>query len=520
MPASPRTPNQCFLEDFFDRSTSTVAVIEPASTDHKSVEPISAPITVATSDGTEVRTDDDTPVALPTFDLNTLPTGTPTTAIRGTLYNLGLRVGEGVCQGSKYVGNYVGNGVIQPRGEKRMSLNERAQRGLKILADGGSAVVRVSTRAYKVKSQSGDGFYDVRKDGSLWSCTCPDATKSAQFCKHLWAVELSQKLRLAVEGDARAEGAIEPMEIAPSCGFCGSKRAVRFGARVTAKGTVQRFGCKDCGRKFIVDNGFSRLRAEPKAVVTAFDLWAKKVSYRQIAHHLKDVHGVTVGKSTIERWVRKMGERISTYADKCAPKTGDIWHADETTVNINGDLQWTWNVMDHDTRFWLASTITKSRAIADARKPLKHAQSVAQDGPAALVTDGQPSYYDAVGWELRKGGKRSKHLVIPPLRSVPTDKDHGVHPGNNICERLQGTQRERTKVMRGFDARGTAQGLVDGYRGYYNMVRPHLGVGGLTPAQAAGVAVPDFAGQGRLMSVLVAAFRESKSTATRQVDGV
>lgn len=495
-----------FGDFFFDGSADTETLPLPDSMVQTSVEPCSTPRIAATAAGIVARTEPVSAIARETFDLKVPAIGAPITARGGRLFDFALTVGQiPICHGP-----YVGHRIGQRRQTQMALSNPRAQRGLKILADGDASVVRLTKRKYQVKSQSKDGYYDVENYDGAWSCTCPDFTESAQFCKHCWAVELSLKLRAAVEGDLLPEAKHVPLEQIPDCPTCGEKKAIRFGVRTCEKGQVQRFKCKACGKRFVTDNGFARLRVTPKAVVTAFDLWAKKVSYRQIAHHLKDIHGIEVGKSTIERWVRRMSELLTAYADKCKPEVGDFWHADETTVNINGNLRWTWNVMDHETRFWLASTLSETRAVADARKPLMHAKDVAGFRPAALVTDSLHSYNDAVRQELYTRADHTVHLIIPPLRSVPTDKDRGIHPGNNICERLQGTQRERTKVMRGFDLTPSAQGLINGYRSYYNLARPHIGLGGLTPAEKAGVPVPELSGEGRLMSVVVAAFREEQ----------
>jgi transposase-like protein/transcription elongation factor Elf1 len=458
-----------------------------------------------------VRTDPVPFIARETLDLKIPAIESPLSLIGGRLLNYALYVGPTLGHSINYHVVYIGH----QKGQRvvTMSLkNPRAQRGLKILAEGDDAIRRVSEGAYKVKSQSGKGYYDVVNDGVQWVCSCPDRQVSGQFCKHQWAVELSIKIRLTVEDEAKPEVKVEPIREVPECPRCGAKEVIRVGVRACKRGGVQRFECKPCGKRFIIDNGFSRIRVSPRAAVTAFDLWAKKVSYRQIAHHLKDIHGIDAGKSTIERWVRRMAKLIALYADKCAPKVGEVWHADETSVNIDGKLRWTWNVMDHETRFWLASTISEKREISDARRPLRKAKFVAGAKPKALITDGLHAYKEASRREFHEISGEAfsfSHFVIPPLRKVKISDggSGGIHPGNNIVERLQGTQRERTKVMRGFDSQPTAQVLVDGYRGYYNLVRPHLGLDGQTPAEAAGVAVPEMSGEGRLMAALIMADR-------------
>ena len=61
---------------------------------------------------------------------------------------------------------------------------------------------------------------------------------------------------------------------------------------------------------------------------------------------------------------------MTEYADKLTPQVGSMWHSDEMMVNIRrtepvepGNYSWLWNLMDHETRFLLASQITKRRQV-------------------------------------------------------------------------------------------------------------------------------------------------------------
>jgi len=54
-----------------------------------------------------------------------------------------------------------------------------------------------------------------------------------------------------------------------------------------------------------------------------------------------------------------------------------------------------------------------------------------------------------------------------------------------MVERLNGTVRERNKVMRGLEGDLIAQIIIDGFRIYYNFIRPHMALNGKTPAQQA-----------------------------------
>ena len=72
----------------------------------------------------------------------------------------------------------------------------------------------------------------------------------------------------------------------------------------------------------------------------------------------------------------------------------------------------------------------------------------------------------------------AEHIV---LRGVA---DRGL---NNTTERLWGNVKERYKVMRGFHSFKGGKVILDGWRSYYNFIRPHLGLKGKTPAEAAGI---------------------------------
>lgn len=208
------------------------------------------------------------------------------------------------------------------------------------------------------------------------------------------------------------------------------------------------------------------------------DLLFKGISLRKIADHIKQFYGVNVHHTTILRWIRKYIKLMKECVKDLIPHTTNkIWHVDEMMVNINGEYRWLWNLMDSDTRFLLAMQISKRREIEDARKVFQEAKEKAQAKPETIVTDGLRAYEDAVRKEfftLRK--PRTKHVRLASVKD---------HPNNNLIERFHGTVRERDKVMRALDNEESAKDFIEGFKIYYNFIRPHMGLNGLTPAEKA-----------------------------------
>ena len=172
---------------------------------------------------------------------------------------------------------------------------------------------------------------------------------------------------------------------------------------------------------------------------------------------MKQFHNVSVVHTTIIRWIHKYLKLLGKYAEKYQAEVGNIWHCDETTVFIKKEgekkyYQWIWNLMDAKTRYLLACQITETRFVKDARKPLQKAKEVTTVRPDAIVTDGLPAYKQAI--------KEEFYDITAPIRNPHIRlKDFETKPNNNIIERLQGTFRERTKVMRSLDSTVSATGL-------------------------------------------------------------
>lgn len=238
----------------------------------------------------------------------------------------------------------------------------RELRGLDILGKG-DQIKRLNPDTYRVNSQNGNGSYLVVRNGKEWNCECPDHKYRQAVCKHIYAVYFSLNLRQKVISNVQPE--LETVKI-EGCTYCGSLNAVKFGVRHNIHGDIQRYLCKDCGYKFIRNDGFEKVKATPKAITVALDLYFKGVSQRKIVDHLKQFERIKVTQPCVLKWIGKYIELMSQYVEKFQPQVGGIWHSDEMALNVRnteptgkGKWDWLWNLMDHETRFLLASQITK-----------------------------------------------------------------------------------------------------------------------------------------------------------------
>ena len=164
---------------------------------------------------------------------------------------------------------------------------------------------------------------------------------------------------------------------------------------------------------------------------------------------------------------------------------------------INGErFYWLWNALDNQSRYLVASHLTRGRTHKDAKAFFEVAKKQAKKDPRVIFSDGLDSYrgaYDPVS--IDNIGKVA-HIVNVGIRS---------HMGNHRVERLHNSMREREKVMRHLKRAQSAEKILKGFRAYYNYVRPHMSLDGHTPAQEA--AIPIQLGTNRWLDLIRQAAR-------------
>lgn len=258
------------------------------------------------------------------------------------------------------------------------------------------------------------------------------------------------------------------------CKYCQSENVIKYGKY---KG-VQRYYCKDCKRKFAGIDTIPKMQYSTSKVADALNMYYEGMSLMEIRRNLIQQHNDYISDATIYNWVRRFSKPVIMEANKYKPDVGRIWVADETVIDIDGKNIWLWDIIDTKTRFLIASHMSYTRTTKDAQALMKQAYDRTGKIPRIIYTDKLRAYLDGI--ELTFGAD-TEHK-----RGSPFDIDNNT----NIIERMHGTIKSRTKVMRGLHRPESARLFLDGWLVHYNFFRPHMSLKDRTPASVAGIIFP------------------------------
>lgn len=372
--------------------------------------------------------------------------------------------------------------------------NSREEKGLTIAQLNGQ-VKRIDERSYTVKSQSGNGEYQVLQSELGWICECPDHMYRDQKCKHVFAVEFSQKIREAVAKIVPT--IIKPIE-AQACVKCGSSHIVKDARRKTKHGEIQRWRCRSCGKRMTFNLGFEGRRATPQTITSCMQLYFSGESLRSIQKFLA-LQGIKKSHMSVYRWISYYVSLMDQYLAKIQPQVSDTWRTDELYLRIKGSQKYMYALMDDQTRYWISMQVAHTKGTEDVRPLFCDGKSIAGKKPLTLISDGAANFADAYVSEFWTNKKpQTTHI-----RHIHLRKDHN----NNKMERLNGEIRDREKVMRGLKRMDTP--ILKGYQLYHNLFRPHEGLSGQTPADAAGIKI---AGQNKWITMIQNASKQQSYT--------
>ena len=234
------------------------------------------------------------------------------------------------------------------------------------------------------------------------------------------------------------------------------------------------------------------MRNDGRIIATALDMYFEGLSVRKVSRQLQKIFREEIDPSTIWDWIQKYARFVKAYIDTLQVENlSGEWHVDETMIKSKGlNDPWFWEVLDKETRYLVASHLSKLRTEEDAIELFRQARQRAKDKPNAINVDGLGAY--------RKGYTKNFWVRYPERRPA-FFQEVGLKGArsNNPVERLHGTLKDRTKPIRGLGSNRkgsrhkieTIENVLKGWDIHYNFVRPHGALGGKTPAQVAGVGI-------------------------------
>jgi transposase-like protein/predicted nucleic acid-binding Zn finger protein len=387
----------------------------------------------------------------------------------------------------------------------------REQLGIQ-LATAGNSIVKITKNHYKVKSQSTARWYIVKKlqDADVWTCECADfmyrlSKNTDKKCKHIIAIQTLEKT-------FQVESKIEPVQHPQVCPRCSSNKIVKNGFRnVMNEVRRQRRKCDRCGYRFIIgENGFSKVSSNPHIIVETLNLFMGGMSLRNISRHVFSTHQVKISHVSIMNWVRKYTALMKDYVDKLIPEYHEVWSVDEMMLNVKGTepmgkgyYSWVWSIINPQTRFVVATELSKRRDLKDAKRIFEIGKERVESVPTYIITDALRTYEPAIRkqFDLR----RTAHIKTKSL-------SEGF--ANRPIERWHNEVRENTKTRRGLGNDESAQVVMDLVRINHNYCRPHAGLPNkITPAEAAGINLK--LGDNKLKE-LIAKSAEAKAEAKKE----
>ena len=341
---------------------------------------------------------------------------------------------------------------------------------------------------FRVRSQSDPSkSYVVARTGHGLVCECHDHGENGADCKH---IKVALEVIRGNRGFKDETFRIMDKSNCKVCPGCSSGNVKKDGRPKNSGGQVQKYKCKDCGKRFVGRMGFERTRHPEEVITGALQMYFTGMSFRDISSHY-ELLGISVSHVTIHNWVAKYSKIVSDYIDSIVPRTGHrTWvRADEVWVKVAGVIKYLFASMDDDTRFWLAAEMAHSKFKHDTDNIFQSTKKQLGRNPEVLITDKLPGYAKSC---RKVFGRKTYHKSDAGIRSQRINRlgrriGANYHPSNNKMERLNGEIRDREQAYRGLKKFDTP--IIKGMRVYYNYTKKHGALGGKTPAEQAGILV-------------------------------
>jgi transposase-like protein len=214
------------------------------------------------------------------------------------------------------------------------------------------------------------------------------------------------------------------------------------------------------------------MKFKAEIITLSLDLYYRGLSLRKICDFMHQNYGIKIAHPTILNWIRKYVSVIKAYTNRLK-LTPSNFNADETVLPFRKHNYWAWDIIDRKSRFLVALHLTSHRLTLD-NNIFKESLKFVNGQPKIVFTDGYYGY---------------KRMIRENYPDAVHERGRGIADSGklNIIEKYHDTLKDRTKTMRGFKSVRTGQTILDGWKIYYNFIRPNMNLYGKTPAEVAGL---------------------------------
>ncbi len=275
----------------------------------------------------------------------------------------------------------------------------------------------------------------------------------------------------------------------PRCPVCGKASFIHHDYKHYSN---FRCGDKRCSHSFFVPKhtsieptslsglfgktDFKRMRHPVHLIITALSMfYLGKNSFRNIALILRVAFNIKVSHTTISNWCKNFAPLFNSYSLHLIPSLNfdsDEWHTDETVVKINGVKHYIWFIIDAETRFILGYHLSPHRDSPQAFSLMNSVKSLGK--PVSIVSD----RYSAYKVPVKSIFDDTRHIRVESFKDDIS---------NNIIESFHHQFKAWYRTKQGFNSFDSANNLISMFVFFFNFVRPHSSLNGLTPAQVAGL---------------------------------
>ena len=336
---------------------------------------------------------------------------------------------------------------------------------------------------WHVESEGGSGEYTTTVSGKSVFCTCNGfQVSTGKECKHIRLIRLISGL---LGFAATRETVIDEIRGA-WCPSCKKADFHEYCKRpTTRKGDTQRYQCNACGHKFSEALEFGPTWYSPEMIMQSLSMYCRGHEHEPLSDHWREARQSEDEKypshATVSLWAKRYLTMIVEYIAQFTPDVSDIWSTDEMYILVKKATRYLYTFMDHGTRWLLGAKVADTKNTANITPLAQEAKESAGKIPEVALRDGGANLNLAISIahvEETASGRKETQQVYAHLTGNPT---------NLRQERANRTLGERLRVP-GF-IKGTNSKLVAGFVAFYNCIRRHLGLGGDTPAKAAGIII-------------------------------